>query len=428
MKDKWGFSENPFSIRALTNPKELERLFVDRDMEIKQLLNALDGREGGVVYGISGMRGVGKSTVLNKVLEEMRKKDSIVFKVMASGTFAELDFLQKLLTDVCDQIDLKKASKNLKKEVVKLKANLLYNEKRAEKESSEASIRASIKASFVSLFGSEIGSELKEGMEKQIETTLKPYSPSTITREILQFLSFLKKETKTKHIVIGIDETDKCRFEEAEKLLDSVKAVLATENSHFVFVGTLDFHKNFIQVFSKREEEATLSSIFENIIKIPPLDNDKIIDIINKRLSYYSIMEKSRNPFSKEALEVILDMAEGNPKQLMRLCSEGFTYFGDKGEEIKAEDLVQYFKNKEYIAELSATEEIYLEVVKDLGKVSAISKELFDRLKQKGIEHKDRKQYRVNLEKLVGKKYLTKGIDEKRQVQYMPSVICKHIH
>jgi Cdc6-like AAA superfamily ATPase len=426
IEEKWGFSENPFSINSLTDPKELEKLFVDRETELKELLNGLESRSGKEVYGISGMRGSGKSTVLNKVLEEMKKNKSIVFKVTASGTFTELDFLRKLLTDVCDQIDLKGASKNLQREVVRLRTNLLYNEKRAEEGGSEASIRASIKASLPFIFGSDVGSEIKTVAKKQIEKTLKPYSKATLTREILQFLSFLKKETKARHIIIGIDETDKCRFEEAEKLLDSIKTVFTSEDSHFVIVGTLDFHRNFMQAFAKRAEEATFSSIFEDVIEIPRLDDRKILEIIAKRVDYYSVGGKTRNPFSKESLQVIIGLTEGLPKQLMRLCLIGFLYLGEEGREIAASDLVKYYKIKGYISDLSVTERIYVDAVKSLGEVSAISESLFNELAKKKIKPRSKKQYRVVLENLVAKSYLTKKTIE-GEVKYMPSELCKHI-
>ena len=108
--DQWGFSQNPFSIKELQNKDELDKLFVNRDTEIKQLINGLDSSEGGVVFGISGLRGSGKSTILNKTLEELKNKDSLVFNIKASGTFSEVEFLEKILTDVCDQLELKKAS------------------------------------------------------------------------------------------------------------------------------------------------------------------------------------------------------------------------------------------------------------------------------------------------------------------------------
>ena len=97
IRDKWGFSENPFSIKELSSKEELERLFVNREMELKQLVNGLDSSEGGVVYGISGKRGSGKSTVLNKALAEMRKCGSLTLMVKTSGVYSEEDYLKKYL-------------------------------------------------------------------------------------------------------------------------------------------------------------------------------------------------------------------------------------------------------------------------------------------------------------------------------------------
>ena len=426
--DKWDLSKNPFSIRELQSKEELNSLFVDREDEIRQLVNGLDSSEGGVVFGISGLRGSGKSSILNKTLEELKDRDSLVFNIKASGNFSEVEFLEKVLTDICDQINVKKATANLKKEVARLKTNLFYNEKISEEKASEASVKASIKANFYSLIGAELGSEIKEGLKTHIEKELKPYSKASLTREILQFLSLLKQESKVKHVIIGIDETDKCRFEDAERLLDSIKAVLNTNDCHFLFVGTLDFYKNFSLAFCNREEEATLASIFESVIKVRPFDKEKITSIIAKRLEYYSTnRNKIIKPFSDESLEVIAEMAQGNPKQLMRLCFDAFNYFGDKGNKIQANEVVQYFVNNEYILAPNSTEKIYLKVVNSLGNISAVSQTLFDSLGQQRIVHKDKKQYRVNLENLFSKNLVKKGVDESGQVAYSPSTLGKYV-
>lgn len=427
IKELWSFTKNPFSIRELSSFDELQKLFVDREKEIRQLRNTFTGSEGGVVCGISGMRGSGKSTVLNKVLDEIEKENGLVIKVKASGTYAELDFLHKILTDVCDQIETQDLPKKVVEEIIRLKTNLLYTEKVAEGKGSEASIRASIKASIVSLFSSEISSEIKEKITKNVERQIKPYSKSTITREILQFFSFLRDKTKFDYLIIGIDETDKCRFDVAEKLLDSVKTVLDTKHCHFAFVGTSEFYRNFIQVFRGQEEEATLASIFEDIVLIQRFSDQKVLEIISKRLGYYSIEDKPKNPFSKETMQLIVDFANGNPKQAMRLCSQSFMYFGDKGEEIGAGNLIKYFKSKGYILDLTPTEKKYVDVVKKLGEVTATSKILFEKLAEKRVKHKGERQYRVNLERLVNKKYLKKTISKKGYVAYTPSILCKHI-
>lgn len=427
IKDLWSFKRNPFSIRELIGSDELQKLFVDREKEVKPLRNTFTGSKGGVVCGISGIRGSGKSTVLNKVLDDIKKENGSVVKVKASGTYAELDFLHKLLTDILDQIEMQDLPNEIVEEVVRLKTNLLYTEKVAEGKGSEASIRASIKASILSFLGSEVGSEIKETITKKVERQIRPYSKSTLTREILQFLSLFRKKTTYDCMIVGIDETDKCRFETAEKLLDSIKSVLGTEHCHFVFVGTSQFHENFAQAFKGQEEEATLASIFEDIVLIRPFSDKEVLEIISKRLTYHSIDGKPRNPYSTEAMQVILELANGNAKQAMRLSSQGFMYFGEEGQEISSADLVEYFGDKGYIESLTPTEEIYVDVVKKLGEVSATSERLSKELAKLKIEHKKKKQYRVHLERLVSKRYLRRKTIGKRQIVYVLSEICKHV-
>ncbi|MCW4022922.1 MAG: ATP-binding protein [Candidatus Bathyarchaeota archaeon] len=427
IQDLWSLKKNPFSIRELNKSEELQTLFVNRKREIRQLINTLTGSEGGVVYGINGMRGVGKSTVLNKILSEIEKCNGLVIKVRSSGTYTELDFLSKLLTDICDQIEIREMPKDVKKELVRLKSNLLYNEKISKEKTDDASIRSSIKASFASLFGAEVGAEVKTQFSENIERELKPYSKASLTREILQFLKFLNEKTDFTCIVIGIDETDKCRFKVAEELLDSLKVILSSEDCHFVFVGTLKFHSDFAQAFCGREEEATLSSIFEGEVVVNPLTNKQMMEIIEKRLQYFCESDVVNNPFSQDALNIILELSSGNPKKEMRLCSEGFNYFGHEGKKIQGKELIEYYQSKDYIPLLSPTEQKYLEVINKLGIVSATSENLFEKLAAIGTKHNDKKQYRVNLENLVGKKYLEKIVVEEELVKYKLSTFCEYV-
>lgn len=429
LDELWGLRSNPFSIRELISSDELERLFVDRDIEIRLLYNALTSSPGGVVYGISGIRGSGKSTVLNKVLEKVKEtRNNLVVKIKASGYYEELDFLQKILTDVCDQVETAELPLKVKEEIVRLKTNLLYSEKIEQAKASERAIKASIKANILSILGGQVGSEDRKRIQKAVERQLKPYTKSTLTREILKFLNFLKKEAGYDLIVIGIDETDKCRFTVAEKLLDSVKTVLGTDDCHFVFVGTLEFHRNFIKAFqSGKEEEATIASIFEGVVPIKSFNENQILEIVEKRIKYYSLHEKTKNPFNKDAIQVILQLSNGIPKQALRLFSESFIYFGEKGTEIGPKELVSHFEDRGYIPELTALQKRYVTVVRKLEIVEPRSETFIEELSKLKVRHRKKEQYHVQLDRLVDKRYLVKEVDKVKGVIYKPTELCRYV-
>ena len=132
IQEKWGFKRNPFGIRELTKSDELQELFVDRKAIVNDLLNTLSGSDGGVAIGISGIRGSGKSSVCNKVLNEIEKDGGLGIRIKASGTFSELDFLHKLFTDIVDQLEPRKMPGKVVEEIERLKINLLYTEKVSE--------------------------------------------------------------------------------------------------------------------------------------------------------------------------------------------------------------------------------------------------------------------------------------------------------
>jgi AAA+ ATPase superfamily predicted ATPase len=357
LNSKWGFSENPFAPKTLESPEELEQLFVNRETEIKEIYNGLTTTNGGIVYGITGLRGSGKSSLLNKVLYEIEKKGKgLVLKIDASGKYREIEFLESLLGGICEGLKYKNPSNRLKAEIARIQSNLYFAPMISEMDASPKAYERTIASTIYDVFGSDISAQKHTTLKSGIEKQLRHYNKSTIINEILHFLKNIREEMGAERLIIAIDETDKCEFVDAYELFNCIKPVFQSKCSNFVFVGTCEFYENFKKSFSDHTRESSItSSIFHYMVYVEPFDksSDKSLlrEMIQKRLKFYSTkIGGGANPFQGEAMKMIFEVSNGFPRQVFRLCAEAYNSFGEKGEEIRAEYIKDYFIEKRYFS------------------------------------------------------------------------------
>jgi AAA+ ATPase superfamily predicted ATPase len=357
LNSKWGFSENPFAPKTLESPEELEQLFVNRETEIKEIYNGLTSTNGGIVYGITGLRGSGKSSLLNKVLHEIEKRNKgLVLKIDASGKYRDIEFLESLLGGICEGLKEKNLSDVLKAEIARIQSNLFFAPMLSEMDASPMAYERTIASTIYDIYGSDITTQKHTKLKTGIEKQLRHYNKSTIINETLHFLKRIKEEMGSERLIIAIDETDKCEFEDAYELFNCIKPVFQSKCSNFVFVGTCEFYENFKKSFSDHTRESSItSSIFHYMVYVEPFDksSDKSLlkEMIQKRLNFYSTkIGGGLNPFQGEAMKMIFEISNGFPRQLFRLCAEAYNSFGEKGEEIRAEHVKDYFIEKRYFS------------------------------------------------------------------------------
>ncbi|KAF5434840.1 putative ATPase, AAA+ ATPase superfamily [Candidatus Methanophagaceae archaeon] len=90
-----------FNIKPLEQ-KEVGEFFFGREDELKFLLNQITNSHGGKAFAISGRRGAGKSTLINKLIKELKVKENyLIVKVDVPKEFDEFFILKRILRAVC---------------------------------------------------------------------------------------------------------------------------------------------------------------------------------------------------------------------------------------------------------------------------------------------------------------------------------------
>ena len=91
-----------FNIKPLEQ-KEVGEFFFGRRSELDFLLNQITNSHGGKAFAISGRRGAGKSTLINKLIKELKDKENyLIVKVDVPKEFDEFFILKRILRAVCE--------------------------------------------------------------------------------------------------------------------------------------------------------------------------------------------------------------------------------------------------------------------------------------------------------------------------------------
>lgn len=93
-----------FNIKPLSN-KELKDYFYGREDELNFLVTQITKSEGGKAFAISGSRGSGKSTLINKLKNSLinRKENYLIVRVDVPKKFDELLLLKRILREVSNK-------------------------------------------------------------------------------------------------------------------------------------------------------------------------------------------------------------------------------------------------------------------------------------------------------------------------------------
>lgn len=280
---KWGFSENPYIHKPLTDELEFENLFVGRKKETIDFFKSLQGRTG--AFCIEGDYGVGKSTFLNMCLWLAKNRDDLLVSTpieLVSGDFL-LDILRVSIDGVKDyENKISKKSKSLIHDI-----------------------------EYISTVGKET---TKKGGVATIMTAEAASSTSKMwqRREFLTadyLLNRLKMigdtaENELKRIlVISLDNLEKAKIQNRDDVVNSVAQLrdLTFANFIFIFVGDVGLRTEFSQGSGR------LRSIFGNSLTLTELGLEEFKNAIHRRLSYFSEDREFTTPLNEEVVNYVYD-------------------------------------------------------------------------------------------------------------------------
>ena len=307
-----------FNIKPLEQ-KEVDDFFFGRRSELEFLLNQITKSHGGKAFAISGRRGAGKSTLINKLINELKDKEEnyLIVKVDVPKEFDEFFILKRILRAVCEgatkETKVQESNDLLIDVCVKLK-RLDYQTTQVNEVGKEKAVIKAVKGSVNAVIVKVGGDRSVE--DSKIEKTIKEIQLLDYDLERVQaaLQELLKKLGQVfKGIVIIVDETDKSNYVEAVKTLDNIKPLFWLENCYYIFVGSQEFHEDYLSGI-KTGKKTLLDSLFTRIIYLHPFSKDDLVRVLKLRIG------KEVDTGKNEILETIATLSKGNPRDAVRYC------------------------------------------------------------------------------------------------------------
>lgn len=236
------------------------------------------------VYLIAGYRGVGKTTLVNKVLKEKEKIYTKISINLSQDNIKEIDVLRLMAINL--SLSISDSDKRIYK--IKIKLDQLIQR---------------INAQCRSKFDYPSIEQNKKGQKKVLEFNYDFITPKDIERELIDILEEIESNRNNqKYFVFVIDELDKIepnflydanslpndeldnqihginkvrkRQETIAKILASLKSFLNTAKAKFIFIGGHEMYDASLADVADRD--SFYSSIFHECLYVNSFFKDKI--------------------------------------------------------------------------------------------------------------------------------------------------------
>lgn len=313
----WGFERHPFDDLVLRGDDL--KFFIDREAEVRRLQNALSHP----LCGVFGAQGVGKSSVLNKLVELTLKEGHAVVTVQMTGTSENLLY-REILAATLREI---KAG-NIK---VASKLGLKVDE---ELERVQNSIRyiSSVEAAGEVGWKALLNLAVKTGIKKEEERELAKHTEETAV-ELVRDIAHHAKEA----FVVVIDNLERAKY------------ILNTKDAYFRFITkfaqTVDttfselgvpFVVSLDQSFPDRIDgflpgaEEAYSFSFGQLVEIKTFPPAEFMKIINKRLGYRNWRGTVADFIELEAFWALMLATAGHPRRAFAVLREAMELIAAK--------------------------------------------------------------------------------------------------
>jgi hypothetical protein len=305
---KWDLKENPFRATPPEDPKVLAQIFYGRDRELDLAIPALyEGRN----IMIRGAWGIGKTSLILNLIYQLQQEvgalDEKMLILYLSGISGEkpVEFYRALLLSIADSL------KDIDKEAQEIVTTFLgYSIQRT---------KTSIDGK-VNLWAFSFGIKAES-----------PSNPLTLNASadpyplLIRFLE--KAEQYYDRIIFAIDDFDKKDPIVVQTILEgSLDLFRNSTKRAFVITG-----RGFTDL-----QEATLKAlgIFSENINLPLMSPEDLRHItINYLNTVRSTPRNDCYPFSDEVISLIIQYAQGLPRELNTICEKVLRQAASKGYE-----------------------------------------------------------------------------------------------
>jgi len=285
---KWGFTENPYIHKPLTEQEEFENLFVGRRDEVIDFFKSLQGRTG--AFCIEGDYGVGKSTFLNMCLWLAKDQDDLMLSAPIEIVSTKMGFLQDIFRVSIDEV------KHYENKLLNESKSLIHDIEYTSTTGEETTIRGGVST----IFTAEAASTNSK-MEQRREFLTIDYLVNRLKK-----IGNLSKNELKRIIIISLDNLEKAKIQDRNYVINSVAQLrdLTFANFIFIFIGDLGLRAEFTQGSGR------LRSIFGNSLILTPLGLEEFKDAIYRRLSYISKDPQFTIPLNEGSCPLFIDLKE----------------------------------------------------------------------------------------------------------------------
>jgi DNA polymerase III delta prime subunit len=334
-------TQNPFAI----GPVEIDELdkMVNREEETKRVQDFVRYHQSGTIL-LSGERGIGKTTILNKLSNTFRKEGTLT--AMIGIYHFELDkvgFIAGILRSIVNELE--KRGTPVQKYRNKINRTLYERQERV-------------------LFNDDQTISGRVSSDREVRTIVRPdtYKVEEEARSML--IDITKTIGK---LVLLIDDLDKLNEEGASAILLRTRPVLSIPDVFLIF-SVSDYLMRYMG-----KEIKIARSVSDLEITLKPLTNSQLVEIIRRRLNREGISDVSQ-VFDEDALTSIIELSKGNTREFMSNCSEVFDMLlSNNLSRITYSDVMKSVQKKKesFISQLDEREAKVLKYIIERGRVRA---------------------------------------------------------
>jgi hypothetical protein len=377
---------DPFGTNDL-DENQLSLIFEDRDFEKDAAVNgirvALDSRK----FGISGLAGVGKTTLLNKIISELRSNTLLPIKIDLGQPANETELLFLFIAHLLNESQLslyKKAfSKNTEKIVAEMFDRLYYTIRT--ESGTTVGISSTISAGIHALWA-KFESKLERKMTKNKATSkiTRPIEGQMAFAEFGNLVRQLREDGVS--VVIGLDEADKWGADLSKTLINNIKLIITNQHCHVIVVGNSTAFSDEMCNYIVPAHVISISPFLDPRTGEP---SGSLYSIISKRLEYYALPGEKPAPFDQATLAMVFKMSSGVIKTVLSTLSRLFVGLGPElnGKTIDLPKAFGYLTKAGLVSRLNEIEQQYVDAMLKIGK-PVNPADLVEPLKQRGFDHK----------------------------------------
>ena len=294
---------NPFSEKPIRGNT---KFFVGRTTELMEIADILGAAQYGSVANaaIVGTKGIGKSSLLNVIYYAAKRQNHWTVELEASQITPRQFLIQLMHGIIRDNIFTMDGT---------LSTDYL--------EHSQKII------------------DIYRRLDSYSDKTPVHYPREKIERDLDYLLNNVKEDGKL--CIILIDEADQFAKKGCLGLLQFFHSFLYEDGILAFFAGSPTLMENLTRVSPAMRDR------LPKIINMPPLSKEESYDLILRRLKDAQIPKaKGYEPFTENAVDVIVEECDGIPRKIIMTCSEAISIGLKKGLTEIDEDIVKMAMKK----------------------------------------------------------------------------------